>query len=371
MILEEIKLYKAEKFKIVAFFLISILIFFCANYAVSYVKNNEESLVMSIATVNNDDEQQMQYFLNILNRTELGKRFDIKKAYEEEARKMILQNEISAYVIIPDGFIESVYTGHNLPLSIVGNENEWIESTIIKLAMNAATSYLTTAQSGIYATIDTAYELGATKENVNDILMPINISYGTSLLSYENIFEKETINVTGNQSIVQYYVSSAIIFFMIISIAMYITNIQETTEVEILNKYKSCGIKLKTVLMNKFVALFIIIFLYSFPIFYFFNLKGILVILLTASIAFFVSVISNKSFGIINVLFISFFSLFISGGIIPLLFLPKVFNFLAKLTPNYWVININNGFMYVFGITLYIISLNTLSYVIINRRLGK
>ncbi len=371
MLLEELKLYKTEKFKIIGFFLVNLILFFSVNYSIDYIKNNEGAQIMSLGIINNDSQEEVQYFLNILNNTDIGKSFEIIEVDENNAKKMVLQNKISAYITIPEGFIRSIHVGENLPLSIVVNEGDWLKNTIIQLAMNIASSYLTTAQAGIYSTIDTAYELGADSKNVDEFLMPINISYGLSLLGYQNYFDKKIVSSTGNIDVMEYYTFSAIFFLMMISITMIINNVQEITKNQILNKYRMCGMKLEQVLLNKFLALTIVIFLYTFPILYFFKLKGILVVLLTVSITFFIAVISDSAFGIINVLFICFFSLFISGGIIPLIFLPNTFKILARLTPNYWVININSSFFSSIYIVIYILILNMITYYIINRRLAK
>lgn len=367
MIKEETKLFLVEKYKIIGFLVINFIIFFSIYFLVDY-RNKEEEPTMKVGLVNYDDREELQYFLSLFNGTNFSKAFEVLEMNEDVASKSIENDEISAYIIIPNGFISSVYTGNNLSLTIIGNENDWIEVSIIKLIMNIAISYLTTAQSGIYATIDTLNSEGATGSQIEEIVMPINIAYGSSLLNFKANFKESIVNPTGSSTLIEYYTFSIIFFFMMISVSMFLTSIQEGIKKEILNRYKICGINLKNVFINKFIALSIVIFLYTFPILYLFKLKGILVILLTASIAFFIATITNENTGIISNLFISFFTLIISGGIIPLVFLPSLFNTLAKLTPNYWVININST-VSIIVIIIYTITLNIASYYIIGKRI--
>lgn len=332
---------------------------------------NSSSEVMNLAVVNYDDEKEIEYFLNLFNSTSLSKRFNVSMVDEISAKDMLEKEEISSYIIIPKGFISSINTGENLSLTIVGNENNWVEVSVVKLAMNIAISYLTTAQAGIYATIDTAKELGATSNEINEILLPINISYGTSLLNFNKNYDEVIVNPTGENSLLDHYISSTLFFLLMISTSIFIVSIQEGTSKAILNRYRLCGIDTKKVLINKTLALFIIIFFYSLPLVFFFKIKFILVAFLIASIGILIANITSgsKGTGIISVLFISFFLLFISGGIIPIIFLPNIFTILSKLTPNYWIININNGILPVVIIFIYIIILNIISYKLMNRRL--
>ncbi len=368
MIKEEIKLFLVEKYKIIGFLLVSFIVILSLYYLFEYKKNNIE-ITMSIGFVNYDDTEEVKYFFNIFNNTSFSEVFNIIELDEKTAEEMIQKDEISAYVIIPEGFIKSVYIGENMALTIVGNEKDWIEVSIIKLAINIGISYLTTAQSGIYSTIDVLNDEGITASKIDEIILPINIAYGTSLLSFNKYYDETLVNPTGNTTLKDYYIFSTIFFLMMISSSIFIEIIQESTKGNILNKYSFYGMGLKKVFLNKFIALFIVVFIYTLPSIYFFRTKGLIVLLLLVSIIFFIANITNETQGMISMLLISIFTLLISGGIIPLVFLPNIFNMLAKMTPNYWVININNGPIFIIMIIVYAIILNILSYYIMNRRL--
>ncbi len=370
MLKQELKLFYTEKFKIIGFVLISICLLLSVYSLVQY-KEEHQGLIdkMSLGLVSYDVEEEIDYLLSIFHNTAFSERFEVNRVSEEQAQQMLENEEISAYIIIPEGFVHSIDVGTNYPLTIVGDENDWLEVGLIKLAMNVGISYLTTAQAGIYSAIDTARDLGSTQDEINSILVPINLKYGASTVSFNKYFDKQTVSAVDSGDLSEYYLFSSILFLMIISTGMFITTIQEGIEKPMLNRYRLTGLKLNKVLIFKFLALNITIFTYSFPILYFFKWNGFFIILLVSSICFLIANITSKSIGVISIMFVAFFTTFISGGIIPLIFLPRIFNILAKFTPNYWVININANDISLYMIIGFILLFNTTSYYIMDRRL--
>lgn len=370
MILQELKLYLCEKYKLIGFLIIGLLILLSSFfYFKNYSENHEESKV-DIGVISENDKE-LNFFFSLFESTNVGEKFNFFSTDEIEANAMLENDEITAYVIVPEEFLNSINTGENLPVTIVGNEDNWVETKLVKLAINVAISYLTTAQAGIYATLDVARDLGISNSVIDDkILVPINLSYGMALMNFNSNFDENLTSAIGGNSLKDYYSFSAVIFLLMISISMFIINIQEGITKTMLNKYRLSGVSFKRVLFNKSIALFLVLTFCTLPVFWIFKLKTILILSLVVSIAILIANLTNSSTGIISVLFIAFFTLFISGGIIPIVFLPDLFKVLARLTPNYWVININNGTLPIIAILVYIVILNIISYYVMNRRSG-
>lgn len=71
---------------------------------------------------------------------------------EEEARRRIADEDIYAAVVIPEGMVDSIITGENVPVTILlGGIYSRAETEVFVQFTKAGAKLLTTAQAGIYA----------------------------------------------------------------------------------------------------------------------------------------------------------------------------------------------------------------------------
>lgn len=138
---------------------------------------------------------------------------------EEEAREALEAGELTAYLVVPDGFVDSVVRGENYSIKYYAANGQAGIGTMLmhELAM-IISELITKSQSGIYGMQSICREYGydniywtATNE--------INMQYINLLLDRPQFFDVEILGVSNNLSTIAYYICGfTILFFMIFGI---------------------------------------------------------------------------------------------------------------------------------------------------------
>ncbi len=369
MIKKEMKLLLVEVKKIIMLVISVITLFYGMYKTNEYIKDRGYITdKIYIGYVNNDSSKYFEKMLNMIMGGEIKKIIEINEYEEEEIKKEFMEEKIPVYIIVPKDFINSIQMGKNYPLELVGSDKYKFENNVIKSILNIGINYLTTTQSGVYATLDVAREEKISSNIIEDkILMPINFKYAMKFLTLGNDFEVENVSIVEGITLKDYYIKSISFFLIVMSGGIFLESIKESTNREVLNRYKFLGIELWKVQLNKILALTLILMICGLPLIYVFRLKYILVIILSSSIIFLIGVFSDRKYLMINIIFYSFFGLIFSGGLIPLVYLPKVFFYLGLLTPNYYVINEFGAIGYMYIIVL-IVVLNVATYIRLRKK---
>ncbi len=176
---------------------------------------------------------------------------------ETEALKKFEDGELSAVVVIPDGFYHDVQVGLNPPARIYFPKDAGLISNIFKEVMISGVSYLQTAEAGVYATLDAAGVYGADVE-YSQIGNIIALQYVNEILSRDKMFDSTVVSALGDLSVIGYYLSSGIVIILMFSgicySFLYSKNskaVEDKLKVNGLNRF-ACGI-LKTLSMFPFV----------------------------------------------------------------------------------------------------------------------
>ena len=83
-------------------------------------RNKEENRPITVGLVGDTDNEYIQYATTAIASLEnISVSFDLVVLEEEEAKRQIFSGDLSAYVLIPDDFIESVSRGENIPLKFI------------------------------------------------------------------------------------------------------------------------------------------------------------------------------------------------------------------------------------------------------------
>lgn len=144
---------------------------------------------------------------------------DFHMLEEAEAREALLAGELTAYLVVPEGFVDSVVRGENYSIKYYAANGQAGIGTMLmhELAM-IISELITKSQSGIYGMQSICREYG-----YHDIYWEatnnINMQYINLLLDRPQLFEVEILGVSNNLSMVGYYICGfTVLFFMIFGI---------------------------------------------------------------------------------------------------------------------------------------------------------
>lgn len=143
---------------------------------------------------------------------------ELESVTRKEAEEGYADGKYIAYIIIPDGFMESVSYGRNdKKLEYVyGDDVQDIMGKAMAEIVESFSGYVTGSQSGIYASGRVNYELG--NGDLSDTqLVDINTRYLSAILNREKMCEEVKLGVGDELSMPAYYFCGMLVFFVFLA----------------------------------------------------------------------------------------------------------------------------------------------------------
>ena len=134
---------------------------------------------------------------------------------EEEARDMLEKETIEAYLLIPEGFLDSITTAENRPVTLViGGNQGGIGVELVRELADMVSKVLTVSQGTIYAMVDVEAEYGRNAYAAKDVTQ-INLRYFDLILSREEMYGKEFIPAIRTLTRLEYYTCAGVVLFLL------------------------------------------------------------------------------------------------------------------------------------------------------------
>ncbi|MDE5909585.1 MAG: ABC transporter permease [Lachnospiraceae bacterium] len=131
-----------------------------------------------------------------------------------EAESLLKEGEIYGAVIVPEGIVDSILSGENVPAKILtGSAYSRIETEVFAQLSHAGASLLTTAQAGIYAADDFCAEnerpdlIGQTED-------ALNAAYLKYALARSTLFKEKEVTAVKGVNLTDYYTISLLFAFL-------------------------------------------------------------------------------------------------------------------------------------------------------------
>jgi len=133
----------------------------------------------------------------------------------ETALEMLKAGEVYAVMEVPEGLVQGIMDGSNVPVRIYFPENAGIESRIFQELTDAGAGILSAAQAGIYAgdQLCAAYGLESQIPLLEQDLNRIFLSYS---LPREDYFRHIQVDATGDLGTAGFYGASAYILILLL-----------------------------------------------------------------------------------------------------------------------------------------------------------
>lgn len=138
---------------------------------------------------------------------------------EAEAREKLLKGELTAYLVIPEGFVDSVVSGENFSVRYyTSNSQMGLGTMLMNELANVISELITKSQSAIYG-MQNLCEDYERYDIYWDATNELNLEYIDIILSRQLLFEVEILGVSNDLSLQGYYICGfAVLFFMIFGI---------------------------------------------------------------------------------------------------------------------------------------------------------
>lgn len=135
---------------------------------------------------------------------------------EEEARDRLNHGTLSAFVIVPEGFVEAAVRGENMPLTYVSTSGSLrLGSMIMNELVNTISSLLTESQNAIYGMQNYLVNNG-----MSDIYWQatdeLYLRFLDFILGRTSVYELEITGLSGNLSMIGYYLCGFTVLFLLL-----------------------------------------------------------------------------------------------------------------------------------------------------------
>ncbi len=139
--------------------------------------------------------------------------FDTSKYYlefiemsESDAQQKMSNGELTGYIRIPDGFVQSLISGENKKICYVaGNSPATLGPILMEEIALVVSDLIIEAQCGIYGFMDTADTVEIDRSQYNALVEEINVEYIRQIFSRESTYEVNLIGVSAGLPFTQYY----------------------------------------------------------------------------------------------------------------------------------------------------------------------
>ncbi len=184
-------------------------------FAVRYVYGNRVIEKIQVGIVSSEDEEvsgMLVKFVSSMDSMEESCSFEMME--EETARQRLEDGSIHAAIILPEGMIDSIMNGQNIPATVLfGAVYSRMETEVFKELAATGSRLLTTAQAGIYAADAVCLEQKR-YDWVQETEEYLNKAYLKYVLNRTAIFKLEEVDATGGHSLIQYYGGALLLVFL-------------------------------------------------------------------------------------------------------------------------------------------------------------
>lgn len=305
---------------------------------------------------------------------------------EEEGKELLSKGEAAALVVLPKQLVESVLDGKNPTVEIYFPARTGLEEVLFRELAEAGAGLLRVAQAEIYGACDTAVkydkleELSVMEAEINSY----NLAFALDRLA---LFESEEVFATGRLNTVQHYAASGIVMFLLFS-GMALYPLMQPDKAAFRQQLKRHGVSLFWQEMCRLLcglfgmcaalaaaAIIMTVFdkilsgygaggsgMFAGELFRDFAgqpgnmagaqsrgqvwlVAGLALVTATAFICLIYSLADNRVSGILILFLVSVGMLFLSGGIVPSMFLPESVQSIGAKLPTGYLLRAAGGLM--------------------------
>ena len=328
-------------------------IVFVAGYCGNLTLNEKEGFIsIDVAIVMPDDDGRLNLGYSFLeNMDSLNEVCTFHDMTLTDAKKALKNNEIAVIIEIPQGFVDGIIYGDNVPATLITREDAGFETQFFCAILNSGVSTLSYTQAGIYSVGDLLYEYGHS-DLISNAEESLNIFYIKYALNRGYFFNNESTSATGDVTTMGYYIASGIILLTLLC-GLTVNRYFSCHPESVLQALKRCGIRnpyirftelfsISTVFFLLFGAIIIITGLTAGKDVFSFSLGGFLmffvIIMSIVSFLMFINSLTDNKLAVTLITFLfTALMLYMCGRILPFAFLPDGVVTIGKALPaHYW-----------------------------------
>lgn len=190
------------------------MIAFCA---VKTMEREPLAVRADIGVVVREDDRvtrmALQYVENLESATQVCHFIQLP---EDEGFLALEKGEIAALVVLPEQIVQGIMDGSNPTVDIFFPKNVGLEAMLLRELTESGAGLLRVAQAQIYGAYDTAAAYGMMEQLsvMETDIDSYNLAFALDRLA---VYDTETVSATGQMSVLQYYAASGAVLFLLLS----------------------------------------------------------------------------------------------------------------------------------------------------------
>jgi len=321
----------------------------------SVFEGRDENKRFTIALTGDTDNEYMQWGIAAMQTfDETRFSVDFAEMSEEKAAEALKKGEISAYVVMPENFVEKAISGDIEPITYVTSAGMENVATLFKKEITTlVTDMVVYSQKGAYGLGEALADNGLNKK-VNKHINQISLEYTELIFNRDRLYSVKELGISNGLSTPEYYICAiAVILLSFMGLpftSIYIKKDHEFNRLMLARGFSlklqlGCEYCVQLVTMLLQIALMLgiaALFVKLFPnpsSFGMFNVPELIALLLPIAVMFsaFDLMMFELSGNIVSGLMLHFFAAlslcFISGCMYPIYAFPNVIEKLAAFLP--------------------------------------
>lgn len=274
----------------------------------------------------------------------------------DEGRSRLSNGDLNVLMVVPEGFVKDIMQGVNTPVTVVLPENAGMETMIFKELADAGAKTLSVAQAGIYGA-DEFCMIHGLVDSIPEVESALNRLYMKYALPREDYFRNYQVSAAGDVTMIQYYGISAMVLLLLFC-GIPASSVVKPDSLILQQKLKLIGVGRKTMVFSRMVSVAFLMMLIlalaggilsamewiqiswwqaGWAIFICFAAASLVVLAYEAA--------GSQMAGVMLVFLSSVVMMFLSGGFIPMVFLPQGFAEISAFLPSTWLIQAMKPFL--------------------------
>ena len=307
--------------------------------------------LITVAVVDNDNSLESRLALSVISSAGKGELLRLQRMGFGRAERMLNNGELNAVFVLPKGFVQSVFNGENLSVQAIYNPATPLSSMLVKITADSTLALLQAAQSGIYTAL--RYTEEHIPESYPTVYTRINARFIRAASAHSSTFYRREVYATGDVGATAYYLIHILIFLHLLSLPVLCSPMHRACNPAVLQSLHRLGRNgfYTAVPWALSYSLCLLPCLAIIPAIWLLA-AGPLGLSISPMVLFCLPVLALL-LGALSCLFALFFkhivssafcscllacvSLLLSGGVIPLSYMPEPVSALARLIPQWRV----------------------------------
>lgn len=177
----------------------------------------EENEAIHVGLVDQDQSKETKMVVQLIEESsQLNNFIHLEIMSPTSAKQSLEQNQLSAYIIFPNGFTDNLYNGVPVTLEVIGNPNKRVESYLVKELIESVSRHIKAAQANILTMNYYAKQLDMDDATRNDFLFKQFTNFVFYTLGKDKILDEDTLRNNVSTTPIRYFGLGAL--FIILSI---------------------------------------------------------------------------------------------------------------------------------------------------------